>query len=205
MLGKTHMAVGVGSALLIVPPQNLPELAVGISTAAAGSLIPDIDVKTSQAHRAAEKVIWIGILAAGIIMITDYFWFPVLNKGVMTDSTVMRMLAAAAVLFGICAIGKSLPHRSFMHSILAMLILTACVGVFLPIAAPWFLIAFLSHLTIDVFNRKGEQLLYPLHKRYCLRLCSSKGLVNGWMFWIGAAVSAGMIAFTVLRTVDGIL
>ena len=46
MLGKTHMAVGVASSLLLLPPSNIQELVLGTGAAAVGAVISDIDVGT---------------------------------------------------------------------------------------------------------------------------------------------------------------
>ena len=62
MLGKTHLTVGVAASLTILQPESLPELVVGISAAAIGALISDIDIDSTQAHRNAN------LITAGTVM-----------------------------------------------------------------------------------------------------------------------------------------
>ena len=56
MLGKTHFFIGISTALAVLQPQSVPVLVTGISAAAVGSVISDIDSGTSQAHQEADKV-----------------------------------------------------------------------------------------------------------------------------------------------------
>ena len=192
MLGKTHMAVGVAAGLLVLQPKNLQELILGTGVSAIGSVISDIDVGTSESHKDADKIIGMTIAALLFMVAVECIWHVGIYKKLMRDSSVPREIIAAAIFLGICAFGKEQSHRSFMHSILALVLLTGCVAIFLPLAAPYFEIGFLSHLSADLLNRRGERLLYPWKKGFCLRLCSSSGIVNKWMFQIGILVSAGM-------------
>ena len=60
---------------------------------------------------------------------------------------------------------------------------------------PYFGIAFLSHLGIDLLNRKGERLFFPLKKRFSFGICSSRGLVNQWMFGISSVILVGIFVY----------
>ena len=192
MLGKTHMAVGVAAGLLIMQPKNMQELILGTGVSAIGSVISDIDVGTSESHREADKIIGMTIAAVIFMVVVECIWHVGIYKKLMRDSSVPREIIAAAIFLGICAFGKEQAHRSFMHSLLAMFLLTGCVTIFFPLAASYFQIGLLSHLAADLLNRRGERLLYPWKKGFCLRLCSSKGMVNKWMFRIGVPVSVGL-------------
>ena len=55
---------------------------------------------------------------------------------------------------------------------------------------PYFSAAMLSHILIDLLNRRNVRLLYPLKKGFCLGICSADGMVNRALFLAGAAVSA---------------
>ena len=50
MLGKTHFAVGMASALAILQPQTLPVLITGTAAAAVGGMISDIDCGNFHRH-----------------------------------------------------------------------------------------------------------------------------------------------------------
>ena len=74
MLGKTHAAVGVTTGLLIMQPDNLPELVAGTAGALIGSVISDIDVGTSGSHRDANKMIALIVSAVAAAGVMDYIW-----------------------------------------------------------------------------------------------------------------------------------
>lgn len=192
MLGKTHMAVGVATSLLLLQPQTLPELILGAGTAAVGSVISDIDCGTSDSSRKAEKIIFILETLIVVIAAVEARWHLGLYQKLMANSSASRMILACAAFIAVCAYGKKTPHRSFLHSFLAGGLLMSSVAVFLPMLVPYFGIAFASHLALDVLNRKGEQLLFPYRKRFSLGICSSSGLVNRLFLLCGTVLTAGV-------------
>lgn len=195
MLGKTHMAVGTAASLLIMQPQTLTELILGTGAAMIGSVISDIDIGTSDSHKEADKIIAFSVSTLLVIVLLDSVWHLGIYRWLLRNTNIRQIAPSIAAFFVICAIGKEQPHRSFMHSFLAFGMLTGCVAVFLPLLAPYFGVAFLSHLTIDLLNRKGERLLFPLKKGFQLGLCSSKGTVNRLLFRAGILISVGCIVF----------
>lgn len=199
MLGKTHMAAGVAVSLFIMPPKNIQELILGTGVAAIGAVISDIDIGTSDSHKEADKIIGMAALVVTAMIAVECIWHVGLYRRLMRNSSAARIMVSAVSFLMICDFGKGRPHRSFMHSILALFLLTGCVLVFLPMAAPYFGIAFASHLAIDLLNRKGERLFYPWKKGFSLKLCSSKGLVNKLMFRICSLVSVGLFAVCLIR------
>ncbi|MDO5390148.1 MAG: metal-dependent hydrolase [Eubacteriales bacterium] len=195
MLGKTHMAVGVASSLLLLPPANIQELVLGTGAAAIGAVISDIDVGTSESHKEADKIIAVFVLIIAAMIAVEYVWHLGLYNKIIRSTNAERIVMAVAGFLLICAFGKEQPHRSFMHSVLGMVSLTGCVTVFLPVVAPYFAVAFLSHLAIDFLNRKGLKLLFPMKKGFSLDLCSSSGLINRCMLWLGTVASVGLFVF----------
>ena len=119
MLGKTHMAVGVATSLLLLQPQTLPELILGAGTAAVGSVISDIDCGTSDSSRKAEKIIFILETLIVVIAAVEARWHLGLYQKLMANSSASRMILACAAFIAVCAYGKKTPHRSFLHSFLA--------------------------------------------------------------------------------------
>lgn len=200
MLGKTHMAAGVAASLLFIQPKNIPELILGTGAAAIGAVISDIDIGTSDSHKEADKIIAMAATVVFAMVAAEYIWHVGLYRRIMRNSSMARMVAAAASFLIICDFGKERPHRSFMHSVLALFLLTGCVAIFLPLAAPYFGIAFISHLVIDLLNRKKERLLYPWKKGFSLNLCSSRGLVDKLLFRICSVVSVGLFILYILYT-----
>lgn len=191
MLGKTHMAAGVAVSLGLLHPKNMSELILGTGVAAIGAVISDIDIGTSDSHREADKIIAMAALAVTAMIAAECIWHVGIYRRLMSNSSMARIFVSSACFLILCDFGRGRPHRSFMHSIPAFALLTGCVTVFLPAAAPYFGIAFLSHLALDLLNRRGERLFYPWKKGFSLKLCSSKGLANYLLFRIGSLAAGG--------------
>lgn len=195
MLGKTHMAAGVAASLSIMQPKNIQELVLGTGVAAIGAVISDIDIGTSDSHKEADKIIAMAAVVVTAMIAAEYIWHVGIYSRLMRNSSMARIVVAIAAFLMICDFGKGRPHRSFMHSVLALFLLTGCTMVFLPLAAPYFGIAFISHLVLDLLNRKKERLLYPWKMGFSFGLCSSKGLINKLLFRICSAASAGLFVW----------
>lgn len=193
MLGKTHMAVGVAASLLIFQPSTLPELILGAGTAAVGSVISDIDCGTSNSSKKADQIVFILETLIVAIAAVEAHWHLGLYQKLMSNSSVSRIMLACAAFIAVCAYGKKTPHRSFMHSFLAGGLLASSVAVFLPMLVPYFVIAYVSHLALDLLNHKGEQLFYPNRKRFSFGICSASGRVNRLFLFCGTILSAGMV------------
>lgn len=198
------MAIGTAASLLILQPATISELILGTGTALIGSVISDIDIGTSDSHKEADKIVAFIAFTVILIFLAESIWDIGIYQKLLSNSSIMQAAPSVAAFFVICAIGKEQPHRSFMHSFLAFGLLTGCVAGFLPLLAPYFGISFLSHLTADLLNRKGERLLFPMKKGFRLNLCSSKGLVNRLLFRACFLLTVGSIVFHVFR-IFGIL
>lgn len=191
MQGKTHLVVGITSALLIMQPNAFNDLVMGIGAAAVGSLISDIDVETSVSHKKADYIVRGSILMILILAALDFSGKMSVWNHISANELWIHKIVGLCILLVICAYGKEQPHRSLMHSLIVLAALGWCIKLLIPSAYMYFCIGLLSHLGLDVFNKKGIQLFYPYKKRYCLRLCSSDGKVDGL---IGKAGMAGMMA-----------
>jgi inner membrane protein len=194
MLGKTHLAVGIAASLVVLHPSTLPELVIGVGAAAVGAVISDIDVGTTESHRDADIISTMALVAVVAVLVLD----KIFNIGVYDilkeRSNIARVIVGALVFIGVCAFGKEQPHRSFMHSFLALIILSILVGVILPLAMPYFAVAFISHLATDLFNFKRVRLLYPLPGGISFHLFHAKGIANSILFMAGSVVSVAEIA-----------
>jgi inner membrane protein len=199
MLGKTHLAVGIAASMLAVHPSTLPELVIGVGAAAVGAVISDIDVGTTESHRDADIISTIAVVAVVAVLVLD----KVFNIGVYEilkeRSNMARVILGALAFIGVCAFGKEQPHRSFMHSFLALIILSALVGVILPTAMPYFAVAFISHLATDLFNFKKVRLLYPLKGGISFHMFHAKGIANSVIFLAGSVVSVVAVVMNFAR------
>ena len=100
----------------------------------------------------------------------------------------MAPVAMGVIIFiAVCAFGKNQPHRSFMHSIMAMAILSA--SHIHGVRDSWYLyfvVGFASHLVLDCFNRKRVRILYPLPGGIALDFCKAGGFVDSLLFKLGS-------------------
>ena len=207
MLGKTHFFIGISTALAVLQPQSVPVLVTGISAAAVGSVISDIDSGTSQAHQEADKVMAVTVSVIGLMLFLEYKFHLGIYERLMKNSSIMRVLTGGILFLIICTYGKDQPHRSFMHSLVAGFMLTCCVNIIYPDAGPYFAVAFLSHLALDLLNYKRVKIFWPLKKGYSLRFCSADGWVNRLLLWLGPIALAAELIFSApaVRLVDRIL
>ncbi len=197
MLGRTHFFIGISAALAVMQPSSMSTLVAGAGAAAIGGMISDIDSGTSQAHKEADKIMTAAIAVTSVVIFADCKLHVGIYERLMRNSSIARLLTGAMAFIIICTYGSGQPHRSFMHSFLSMFMLTACVNVIYPDAAPYFAIAYASHLALDMLNYRRLRLIWPMKKGFALRLCSSQGLINRLL------LSAGMIC-VVLELVTSI-
>ncbi len=198
MLGKTHMAVGIAATLAVTQPHTIPDIVLAAGVGAVGALIPDIDVGTSESHKDADRVTLLAVGVVIAVFIADYFFGMGIREKIMENSSMTRIVIGCIIFIGACAFGKEQPHRSFMHSFLALIILSFAMGLVWTRIVPYFAIGFLSHLATDIFNRRKVRLLYPLPGGFSLQLFSSHGIANTLFFVIGSVISVVEIGWLLL-------
>lgn len=193
MTGKTHAVLGSAMALAVTRPQSIAEITAVTAVSVFGGLMVDLDVKSSKANKILNKVVTIAIIAAIIALFADGIFNLGLNKLLISraaeKSMIMKPTAIALMLLYIFLMSLS-GHRGFTHSITALAIVTAFSSLmFREIITIAIVSGYATHIIIDLLNRKGEQLFYPLKKRFCFNLCKSDGMVSKSLFLIGAIIS----------------
>lgn len=189
MLGKTHMAVGIAATLAITQPSGISELLLAVGAGSLGALISDIDVGTSNSHRDADKITALSVVVVLAVFALDYFCNTQIIERIIGSSGYLRIIAGLLLFIGICAFGKEQPHRSFMHSFLALILLSFALGLIWEKAVIYFAVGFLSHLATDIFNKKKVRLLYPLKGGVSLGLFHAYGLANDIFFAVGSIIA----------------
>lgn len=189
MLGKTHMAVGIAATLAITQPSGVSELVLAVGAGSLGALISDIDVGTSNSHRDADKITALSVVVVLAVFAMDYFCNTQIIERIIGSSGYLRIIAGLLLFIGICAFGKEQPHRSFMHSFLALILLSFALGLIWEKAVIYFAVGFLSHLATDIFNKKKVRLLYPMKGGVSLGLFHAYGLANDIFFAVGSIVA----------------
>ncbi len=190
MQGKTHLVVGTALALVLLPPVGLQGLILGTGLAALGSVISDIDSGHSGAGQDAARVMALSAIIVILTVAADLTFHAGILNGIAQRMRMNSSLAAGIVFVVILLSGILLPHRSFMHSITGGALLCACLYQLMPRDWAYFAVGFGSHLLLDVTNQRGEQLFFPLRKRYALRWFKSNGFVNRLLLAAGGAALA---------------
>lgn len=200
LMGKTHAAVGVVAGLAVVQPQNIKEIVITVAISFIGGLIADVDIKTSKAGKAADKVnsIIISMFLCFVVALSLDKYFELGLSNMIFDNfsknkVFFVAIGGLALLYFLLKVIQS-SHRGFTHSFLALALISSIGTMFFnTMGAVALSISYISHILIDLFNKKGCQLFYPLKKRYCFKLCKSNGIINDILFFISCFISSLMI------------
>lgn len=175
MDGRTHAALGAASALVIIQPKQPADLAMTACIGMFAAILPDIDLRNSKASNLMRKVI-IGFTTTMILLQLQSYVTGVTISQRLNGLSLGVNLAGIAILIAYCVYGSAQPHRGFTHSAIAFLVSMFSSYLAFNGYVLAFTVGYLSHLVADIFNGKGEQLLWPLDKRFCLKLCSANGV-----------------------------
>ena len=192
MQGKTHLVIGVALSLAVMRPSTMPALVGGAGIAALGSVISDIDAGQSGAGHDATKVVASIVIAGVLVLLADLYFHLGLYARFLRRGRETGFMLPLLLFILFAAVGMLTRHRSFMHSLPAMILFTACIWFMQRAMAPYFAIAYASHLLLDLTNRRGMRLFFPSRKLVSMKLLAS----NGWMDRI--LLMAGVIALVLV-------
>lgn len=195
MTGKTHLAFGVAITLLAMEPMTFPELCICVGSAAVGAVISDIDIRSSDAHKKADRLMLLLLLVVPILCFVEYKWRLGFIKYFGKIENVPKVLGGLLVFLVVCIMGEKTPHRSFMHSLLAVCLLGGSLYFVYPKIAPSFMVAMLSHIALDIFNYKNVKVMYPLKWGSCFSLCKADGLANKLIFYTSSIAVIGELTY----------
>ena len=93
----------------------------------------------------------------------------------------------------ICVFAGGSGHRGFSHSLIALVLETFCLWLIFPAVAMPFAIAFISHVLLDIMNKRSVRLFYPAKKGVRLGWFYADRLANrvfeaGGMLWLIASM-----------------
>lgn len=166
MLGNTHAAVGAASGLIVLgglASHSPVALVTGATLGAIGGLMPDLDSKHAKAV-GLSSVLYLALQGAA--------------RNLTSSLAMSTTIAGLIALIVLVVIGLKSNHRGFTHSILALALFSTVTCLILGETWKWFAIGYASHLVIDLLNKKGESLLFPLTTKVCLNLCKADGITN---------------------------
>ena len=101
------------------------------------------------------------------------------------ENSVMRAVFGVALMFILCWFGRKQPHRTFMHSILG--VVTISLASYLIFTEVWIYMAIgmVSHILLDLLNKKKIMLLYPLKKpKFAFGICHADSTLNTVLFYV---------------------
>lgn len=220
MTGRTHMAAGATVAVAaglatarLADPAAASTLLASMGDAslspaaflslaaagAAGGMLPDADVATSEASRELRRA-WaalvallalaLALAAAGALPAGQdpLAWLQELAGRLGPDQ-----LAGCMTLIAVCAVGRASGHRGFSHSLVALVATYAATRLALPPLAVPLALGYASHLALDLLNRSPLRLFWPLRRGICLGAFASAGMVDGLV--CGLALLALLCSF----------
>ena len=198
MMGKTHVAIGVFCVLLLSQPSTVPECALVIAGGSLGGVAADIDTVNNDYKHDALIGQLLAVTIAGVMAFCNYFsGGSIFTEILGTDKAVV---ITGAVTYLILLIkGYLSNHRTFTHSILATILFTLSIGLICTSIAPYYLVGYLSHLFLDILNKKEVPLLYPIKKGICLKLCYAGKTANTAFMWIGFIGSILLTGYLLLN------
>ncbi len=194
MLGKTHITTGIASALIITHPDSVSGVIATMIGGAIGGWIVDIDTKKMDVDREKVYDTIINSLFIGALIAIDFLIGKGMCKYIIDNWGIKIWIAFAGFLI-LMILGFMSSHHTFTHSFLGI----ALFGISLyylcrPIALA-FVIGYASHLVLDLFNKRGQQLLFPIRWYPCFGVCAANEKPNDVLFWIAFALDVILGAF----------
>ena len=156
MLGRTHIALGIASSLIITRPETVPDVIAAVIGGSVGSWVVDVDTKKMDVDQEKISNLVINGLFIEAFVVLDYFFGNGMCQYVMSNWGV-QVWGALMGFIVLMLIGYNTTHRTFTHSILGWLLFDATVYLFCRPAAIPFAIGYASHLVVDLFNKKGKE------------------------------------------------
>ena len=187
MLGKAHITIGMASALTVMMPESMPAALPVITGAAAGCLICDIDCDSPREKSDTSRYRLLAVIIVVIALLADRAYglgliragsgaslqggeLPLSMWQTAAQNGAVMVCAGIAVFALTLTFANISSHRGFSHSLLAMALEAGSLYLVFPQTVPAFVIAFASHLLLDLTNKKPVRILYPVKKGFCLGL-----------------------------------
>ncbi len=203
LTGKTHLTFGTAAAVLVTQPADWKSFLLCLGAGAIGSCVCDVDISTSDSHKGFHRFLLLLGIAVASIIVLDIVFQAGIWKMIQQKNGLLRSLIGLAMFLALCLYGERQPHRTFTHSLTGVALMGISVYVMLPQATWYFVCGMLSHIFLDLFNRKKIQLLFPLSTgKCCFRLCSADGVVNHVLFWFGNCLLATEVILAIGSTIS---
>ena len=193
MMGKTHCTVGLATSRAVLQPKSISECLVAIVAGALGGVTADNDTLLESSALAGHLL---SLRTTLIVLVIDYFFSLGICSSVMTNKTTAMIGLVSFLIFWI--IGYFSVHRTFTHSFLAMVLYSLSIGFIYKPLALGFMAAYLSHLFLDLLNKKKLPLLYPMSVGVCFKLCYANRTANSIFLYLGYITSAVLLTMGII-------
>ena len=194
MMSKTHIAVGMASALAIAQTGSVESCVAAVVGGSVGGIIADCDIHPSRAHKdaLAGRLIVVGI--AVVALLADWYADAGLC-GYLVEHLGVPLIAGVVLFAALTFVGGHTDHRSFTHSLVAMACFCAAVYLACAPLLTYFALGYATHLALDATNKQGIRLLWPLRMEASLGLCHAKGVANKVVMVAGFAAAVLLLAY----------
>lgn len=196
MLAKAHIVVGMAAAYSIMRPETAQDAMPVVAGAAIGCLICDLDCenKTERTQASHWRIVTWAI--AAVALLEDYLIGKEGQTGMCHELATSGSYAWCIGVVGFvltCMFACISSHRGFSHSIIALILEAGAIWFIFPAMVLPFSIAFLSHVVLDLTNKKSVRLLYPSDRGFCLKWFYADRTANRFCEFAGAIWLAGAI------------
>lgn len=178
MLGKTHSLIGAAASTVIMQPRDLKELVMCVTLGSIGGLIPDIDMRNSEADKHTKDLLtYAG--ATGIVALIYFFLAPDKIIKYLQHIDLTKLVGLLIIILLLC-IGMMCKHRGFTHSVeFALLIAFSVFMLTKSIVVPLgIFIGILSHDLADLLNKKKVLLVATIKYRKCFGICDADSKIS---------------------------
>ena len=132
MMSKTHIAVGVASALAIAQTGSVESCVAAMIGGSIGGIIADCDITPSRAHKDA-LIGRIIVIAVSVVSLAIDYWYGAGVCDYLVGSLGVWLIVGIALFAALTFVGGHTDHRSFTHSLVGM---AAFCGSFYLICEP---------------------------------------------------------------------
>ena len=179
---KTHVVCANMVALYIMRPDSISSLLVTSCFASLGGLLPDVDLKDSTSDKLFDRLMTSLITVFVMSFLLKYFFCFDVLECIKEFCDIFSYLIGICIFIFLGYFGSKFSHRSFTHSILGLFIYSGILFYGFGFGVIPYFVSHLSHIILDLFNKKGVALFYPSKFRLCFELCDSNGKANKFLF-----------------------
>lgn len=194
------MGVGVAAALATLRPVTTAGCVATVIGAALGSVICDVDIRPSDKAKDAFRWRMVALVLVCGLLAYDYLHAGIVCTYVV-DHLGLEVVYGVVGLVATTVFAALSPHRTFSHSLVALALWCGSLKLLCEPLVPSFAIGVATHLLLDLTNKKGLRLFWPLGMEFSLGLWKSDGRINDLFGLVGMAASVVLfVLFAAGRT-----